>query len=126
RPAGSAGQDGDRHRDHDDRRDDRHGHQDPPGDRVAEVQRDAAALLGDEDALVARIPVEVHSSVGRWRSTTGRTSATVTGAPRAAPSSAVSEVTPASRMPQGTKRSKLLRSQSQLMAKPCWVTPRET
>ena len=62
---------------------------------------------------------QASTRVVRRRSTTGSTSATVTGRP----SSAVSEVTPASRMPQGTIRSKYARSQSQLMEKPCRVTP---
>ena len=43
-------QDGDGYADYDYRWDHRHGDQDPPGDRVAEVQGDAAAVLGDEDA----------------------------------------------------------------------------
>ena len=42
------------------------------------------------------------------------------------PVSAVSEVTPASLMPQGTIRSYHDRSQSQLSASPCMVTPRAT
>jgi hypothetical protein len=44
---------------------------------------------------------QASSRVGRWRSTIGSTSATETWRP----SSALSEVTPASRMPHGTKRS---------------------
>ena len=57
------------------------------------------------------------------------------GAPRSAaprrtvtsrPSSALSDVTPASRMPHGTIVSYADRSQSQLRAKPCRVTPRAT
>ncbi len=39
------------------------------------------------------------------------------------PSSALSEVTPASEIPQGTKRAYHDRSTSQLSAKPCMVTP---
>ena len=42
------------------------------------------------------------------------------------PSSALSEVTPASEMPHGTKRAYQERSTSQLRAKPCIVTPRLT
>ena len=42
------------------------------------------------------------------------------------PVSADRLVTPASRMPQGTMRSNQPRSQSQLSAKPCIVTPRAT
>ncbi len=42
------------------------------------------------------------------------------------PVSAVSDVTPASRMPQGTIRSNHDRSQSQFSASPCMVTPRAT
>jgi hypothetical protein len=48
----------------------------------------------------------------------------VTGTSR--PSSADSEVTPASLMPQGTNRSYQLMSTSQFKAMPCIVTPRET
>ena len=42
------------------------------------------------------------------------------------PSSALSDVTPASAMPHGTKRAYQERSTSQLSAKPCMVTPRLT
>ena len=60
-----------------------------------------------------------RQQVVRCRSTRGSTSETVTRRP----SSWVSEVTPASAMPQGTNRSYQPRSTSQLRAKPCIVTP---
>jgi hypothetical protein len=50
--------------------------------------------------------------------------ASATGTPR--PSSAVSEVAPASTIPQGTMLLKADMSGSQLSAKPCMVTPRAT
>lgn len=71
----------------------------------------------------AAVPVgEAWSTSERWRSTTGSTSPTETGRL----SSAVSDVVPASRMPQGTMASYQPRSQSQLRAKPWVVTPRDT
>ena len=54
--------------------------------------------------------------------TTGSTSATGTSRP----SSAESEVTPASRIPHGTIRSNQVLSGSQFRAKPCIVTPLAT
>ena len=56
----------------------------------------------------------------RVRSTTGRVSVTVTGRP----SSADSDVTPASEMPHGMIRENQARSQSQLIANPCMLTRR--
>jgi hypothetical protein len=120
---GGSGDDRDGDRGDDRQRDDRGADQDDPGHGMAEVQRHPAAVLGHEDPAVARVAVERHqNSVGRCRSRTGITSATGTGRP----SSALSDVTPASRIPQGTKRSYADRSQSQLSANPCWVTARAT
>ena len=48
------------------------------------------------------------------------------GTPTGRPVSMDRLVTPASRMPHGTIRSNQPRSQSQLSAKPCIVTPRDT
>src|SRR3954447_9521288 len=56
------------------------------------------------------------------RSTAGSTSVTA----MVRPASCVSVVTPASVMPQGTMAANAERSQSQLSAKPCIVTPRAT
>ena len=53
---------------------------------------------------------------------TGRTASTVTGAPV----SADRDVTPASAIPHGMNRPNHERSQSQLTAMPCMVTPRAT
>ena len=91
--------------------------------RADQLDARRAAGLGARLVVRGRRRTAPTRAAGRGAARTlGRTSVTVTSRP----SSRLSEVTPASAMPQGTNRSYHPRSTSQLSANPCMVTPRLT